>query len=312
MGCATDHLELRDNLRRPWGVAAAIVTQFFLMPVVAMAFIYLFDLSYGYAIGTIIMASSPGGALSNVFSYWSKSDVSLSVCMTTCSSAFAFVALPALLLLFSEIFASDEPIKVPFKSVALTLTMILVPSALGVFIRYKSLRVADVVAKICSVAGSIGIIAFIIVKFVNSPEIIAATYEPYVISLALPPIGFSIGFGLAAVLKLIPYKRRAVAIETGYQNVGLALAIFTLSYQDDPVINEMQAIPIFYALASTMYALIAIGLYKLYLRRKQRGVFDEKVALLIEEDNYDGRNGIKDLSYGSTSDVKEVFKEHEP
>ncbi|XP_002731507.1 sodium-dependent organic anion transporter-like [Saccoglossus kowalevskii] len=312
MGGATDHLELRDNLRRPWGVAAAIATQFFLMPAVAMALIYLFDLSYGYAIGTIIMASSPGGALSNVLSYWSKSDVSLSICMTTCSSAFAFVALPVLLLLFSEVFASDETIKVPFKSVAITLTMIFVPSALGVLIRYKSSRIGDVFAEVCSIAGCIGIVAFVIVMFVDSPEIINASYEAYVVSLALPLIGFSIGYFLATLLKQIPYKRRAVAIETGYQNVGLALAIFTLSYQGDPVILEMQTIPIFYGLASTLYALITIGLYKLYLRRKERDVIEEKVALLVDDDNYDETSRIKDLSYGSTSGVKDDFKESRP
>ncbi|XP_070555412.1 ileal sodium/bile acid cotransporter-like isoform X2 [Ptychodera flava] len=275
MGCVTEVSQLRENLRRPWGILIALLTQFFITPLVGFVLIVATKMETLYAIGTIIMASCPGGVFSNNFSYLTFGDVSLSVCLTTCSSVFAIAGLPMTLALYGRAWVDGNgAISVPFKDIGLSLIMIIVPAAVGILIRWKLPRPANVIEKICQVIGSLGLVAWIIMKSVLSSEIFIAPYQTYVIAAVLPVVSFSIGFLFSTLFRLPADKRRSVAIETGCQNVGLALAVIAISFEGHAYLNKIQTVPILYGLFMVSFAVISIATYRLFLW-KQKSTCDD-------------------------------------
>ena len=78
--------------QRPKPVIVGLVGQIILLPLIAWGIIALlstfdFRLSTLFIIGIMLVACSPGGSSSNVFSMLAKGDVALSVTLTACISA---------------------------------------------------------------------------------------------------------------------------------------------------------------------------------------------------------------------------------
>lgn len=88
-------------LRRPWGLAVGWVAQFGIMPLTAFVLIVAVLIPFSppegvlfIALGALIMGAVPAGTTSNLFTYFSKGNVALSVTMTVNSTLWAFVMTP--------------------------------------------------------------------------------------------------------------------------------------------------------------------------------------------------------------------------
>lgn len=66
-----------SHIRRPVGVVIGMLSQFFLLPLAAFSIIILLRLDPLYATGMLVLACSPGGVTSNIFSYFCDGDISL-------------------------------------------------------------------------------------------------------------------------------------------------------------------------------------------------------------------------------------------
>lgn len=86
------------------------------------------------AIGMILIGCSPGGTTSNVFTYWSKGNVALSITMTFFSTICAFFMLPLLIfLIVQQSFA--QSVTIDFVSIVLSLLLVVIPCTMGVLLR---------------------------------------------------------------------------------------------------------------------------------------------------------------------------------
>ena len=97
MGATLTLAEFRDIARRPHGVAFVFVMQYVGCSLLAMGFAKWFGMSPGIALGLLIVAAMPSGALSNVFTYLGKGNVPLSI-TATCASTFGCLFLTPLVL----------------------------------------------------------------------------------------------------------------------------------------------------------------------------------------------------------------------
>ena len=87
MGAA---LELRDFLsvgKQPTGLAMGLVFQLVLVPLLALAFIGVFDMDPGWAVGLCLIAVVPGGAFSNLLTFLGRANVALSIAITVVSTS---------------------------------------------------------------------------------------------------------------------------------------------------------------------------------------------------------------------------------
>jgi hypothetical protein len=102
-------------LKRPKGVAIGWFAQYGVMPLLAftLAAVFLFQLPLEYAapvaVGALLMGSVPGGTTSNLFTYFSKGNLALSVIMTINTTLWALVMTPLALFFFGGFLFADNP-----------------------------------------------------------------------------------------------------------------------------------------------------------------------------------------------------------
>ena len=167
------------------------------------------------AIGILIMACMPGGTTSNIFTYFSKGNLALSVLMTVTSTLTGIIMIP--LILF--VYATALDLEIPKDDIVKVLIVLLVPVALGMGIRKLNAN-AGAVIEFCGSLLALFFIVFIMVTWVpqNWYFLVNTTPATYVAAIGLGLVGITIGYLFAKSLKLHPRNARTVALETGIQN----------------------------------------------------------------------------------------------
>nr|XP_026695715.1 ileal sodium/bile acid cotransporter-like [Ciona intestinalis] len=287
MGCAVELQKIKKHLKRPTGVITGFVCQFGLMPLIAYILILIFSLSDAQSLALLIQAACPGGSASNVATYWMNGDMDLSITMTTCSSILALGMMPLLLFLYGQTY--NESLVVPFDTLGITLATLIIPIAIGIFIRYMWPSKATIVLKVCSIGGIIVIAGVAVVSIVAYGSQFVVTAFQIVTACILPFVGMVLGYGLSSLVSLYRplylhhNQRRTVCVETGIQNTQLSGSIILLSGFAPQIIGEMVIVPLLYAMAQVFWAIALTLSYRLYQRRKIGNLTNESV--LIETEN---------------------------
>eukprot|EP00079_Xenopus_tropicalis_P020346 XP_012811144.1 PREDICTED: sodium/bile acid cotransporter 4 [Xenopus tropicalis] len=268
LGCTVEISQIGDHVRRPIGVLIALISQFVLMPLVAFLLALIFSLDEVAAIAVLLCGCCPGGNLSNIMSLLVNGDMNLSIIMTTSSTLLALLLMPLCLWFYSRPWINTTLVQfLPLGAVALMLCSTLLPIGLGVIIRYRYSRIADILLKVSlwSLLVTL-VILFILTGAMLGPQLLA-TIPPavYIVALIMPLIGYGLGYGLATLFGLSPKGRRTVSLETGCQNVQLCTALLKLAFPPH-LIGSMYMFPLLYALFQASEAGIYVLVYKLYRR----------------------------------------------
>lgn len=261
MGVTLDAGAFRKVAAKPWPVALGFVAQYLVMPATAWAVAKALHLPADFAVGLILVGCAPGGTASNVVTYIAKANVALSVVMTFCSTVAAVAMTPWLTSLLAGAY-----LKVDAAGMLLTtLQVVVAPVALGVFLHHK----VPSLAKPCSEAGplvSVLLICLICASIVGNSR--AAILEHGgVLLLAvglLHTCGFLLGWILARIGGLTTADVRAVSIEVGMQNSGLAAVLAKTHFAANP----LTAVPA--ALSSVTHSLIGSLLAALWRLSESR------------------------------------------
>lgn len=262
MGASLTLADFRAVVRSPRGPLIGLASQYGWMPLIAFALAKILDLPSDQAISLIIVGCTPGGTTSNLFTYYAKADVALSISMTAVSTIVAVMVMPLLLVVYASGF-TDAALKVPYGNITTTLAVMLAPLALGMVVRARSQRAAAVLEKVGSLSG-IGVLALLIVTgLLHNGELLAQTTPAmYAAAIGLGVFGFALGYLGATLLGMFPSARRAIAFETGIQNSPLALGIILASFPA-ALHERLLWLPLLYAL----FVLLSASLLTLWWRR---------------------------------------------
>ncbi|XP_071751791.1 sodium/bile acid cotransporter 4 [Centroberyx gerrardi] len=266
LGCTVDISQLGEHIRRPIGVLLALVCQFVIMPLVAFLLALAFSLDDVAAMAVLLCGCCPGGNLSNIMSLLVNGEMNLSIIMTISSTLLALVLMPLCLWIYSRAWINTPLVNLmPFGAIILTLCSTLIPIGLGVALRYRYTRIADIVLKVSLWSLLITLILlFILTGAMLGPELLS-TIPPsvYVVAVLMPLCGYAAGYGLAMLFDLPPNSRRSVSLETGCQNVQLCTAILKLTFPPH-LMGGMYMFPLLYALFQAAEAGIFILAYRMY------------------------------------------------
>jgi len=243
-------------LRRPWGLIIGWVTQFGIMPFVAYILIVtvLFPFSppgemVWIALGALIMGSVPAGTTSNLFTYFSKGNLALSLTMTVNSTLWAFIMTPAVILLYSNFLNLDGAVSIDPIELAIVIAGLAVPVALGMLVRRLSSNVGAVLELMGGLFGVLFIPFLIIIWVPRNWQLLLDTQWPtYAVAIGLGVVGIFSAYGIARLIKLHPMNARTVGLETGIQNGPLAIAVIIAVYEDTGFVDEILLIPALYSL----------------------------------------------------------------
>ncbi|XP_071483407.1 ileal sodium/bile acid cotransporter-like [Diadema antillarum] len=261
MGVTIDFKDIKETFRHPAGFFIGMASQFILMPLIGFCLGLVLKLEAAGALSVLVLSCCPGGALSNVFTYFTNGDVCLSVSMTTVSTAAALGMMPLNLFIYSRVWTSESAV-IPYLDIFTTLVTILIPVSFGVFLNWWKKAWTTWISRIPLVLMVLTTIPSMTVAIVLSPTFYKAGWGLWLCSVILPAQGFAIGYGFALLLRQPHAKCRAIAFETGLQNSGLAWTVTLLSFADSPLFLDMLFLPILYLFFITFESLILIGLYR--------------------------------------------------
>ncbi|XP_071340579.1 ileal sodium/bile acid cotransporter [Trachinotus anak] len=274
MGCTVDAQKLLGHIRRPWGIVIGFLCQFGIMPFTAFALSLAFGVLPVQAIVIIIMGCCPGGSGSNIICYWLDGDMDLSISMTACSSILALGMMPLCLLIYTSVWTSADTIQIPYDSIGITLAALLIPIAVGMYVKRRWPHLAKKILKVGSLAGFALIIIIAVVGGILYQSSWNIAPSLWIIGSIYPFIGFGLGFLLARFVGQ-PWDRcRTIALETGFQNSQLCSTIVQLSFSPAEL-EVMFAFPLIYSIFQLVVAVISVGAYQTYKKRCRRGSADE-------------------------------------
>lgn len=214
---------------RPKDVIVGCLAQFIVMPVLAYALGRIFGLSDELLVGVVLVGTCPGGTSSNVITYLSKGDTALSVGMTSINTLLAPFLTPALTYLYLRTSVSVD-VKSMFVSI---IEVVLVPIGLGLLInklfgKYTQ-RIMYAMPTV-SVTAICLIVAAVVSH--NSEKIMNAGLIILVIVILHNLLGYLCGFLIGVLFKMDMSRKKAVSIEIGMQNSGLATSLASSSFPD--------------------------------------------------------------------------------
>lgn len=227
MGLTMKPSDFAVVFKRPKDIIIGFFAQFTIMPLLAFALGKIFRLDDALLVGVILVGTCPGGTSSNVMTYLGKGDVALSVGMTSVSTMLAPILTPALTYLFLK-----ETVNVDIISMFISIVqVVIVPIGLGFVINKFFSNVTQKVVKILplvSVTAIVMIVASVIAA--NSARIISTGFIVFAVVILHNLLGYALGYAVGRVLRLPLAKKKAISIEVGMQNSGLATSLATTSF----------------------------------------------------------------------------------
>ena len=236
MGLATRIDDFKVVFSRPFDMAVGCLAQFTVMPALAWALSRIFGLDEALTVGVILVGCCPGGTASNVMTYLAKGDLALSVGMTAMSTVLAPFLTPALTLLLA-----GKAVKVDAVGMFVgILWVVVLPIVLGFAARRFCPKATERAVRFMPAVSTAAIVVIIVlVLSANAKRIAAGGAGVFLVVMLHNVCGLVLGYLIAAALRLAEPKRRALCIEVGMQNSGLAASLAAAHFAAYP----MAAVP---------------------------------------------------------------------
>lgn len=255
----------KEVFRRPKAVLVGTFAQIILLPAVAFGVASFFELPPLFFMGMMLIACSPGGSSSNVFSMLAKGDVALSITLTAISSVVTLFTIPVIMGSVAQYVSVNSGMEISLpvgKLLVQNILLVFLPMLAGVLFK---LWKKDMAQKIEKVLGKLAFPALMIlasVFFFQYPDEIISNFSLLGVSVSVLILScMLLGVVSAYLFGLKSPQRRTIVIEVGMQNAAQAIAIASSPF----VFNSgPMAIPaIIYALMMNVFLL----LYVAYSRR---------------------------------------------
>lgn len=237
-------LELKvDDFRRvaqtPRAVVCGLIPQFILLPVGTWLATLVLDLPPDIEVAMILVAACPGGSLSNVITHFGRGNTALSVSVSAVASLIALVATP---FNFSWMVAHNPATAGWLRTLAIDpsdiwrslLLLLAVPMALGLALTHFRPALSKKLQKPLANFSLVALLAFIVIGLIKERQLLTLGLLPLLAIVILHNAsGLLFGYLTSIALRVSEFDRRAVMIEGGMQNSGLALGIIAVQFNSD-------------------------------------------------------------------------------
>lgn len=224
-------------------LSIGLLAQILLLPLLTLGLVWILKPDFGIALGMLLLSVCPGGNVSNYAVYLARGNTALSVVLTSFSTLFAAIHVPVTFLLLLALlpvnFNDDQPvIQLTFFDMAKTVALlIVVPVIAGLALRKLSLSLVEKILPYVKLSSMILFLMIIAgALYANWDKIPAYVVLVFGFVFIHNTLALGMGFIVAHLAKLPFADKKAITLETGIQNSGLALVI---SLQYFPQVPEM-------------------------------------------------------------------------
>ena len=227
MGLTLSFEDFVRILKTPKSVLLGVGLQYTIMPLLGYGLALLFQLPIDFVIGMVLVACCPGGTASNVVCFIAKTNIALSVSLTTISTLLAILFTPLLTTLWVESLSMElTGLTIEVDTLGLlikTIKVVILPIIAGVLLnRYFN----PLVKRVESYTPFLAVLSIVfIVDFILAAkkDAILEIGAPLMGAVALLHFfGFILGYFLSLKLKFGEKDSQTISIEVGMQNSGLA------------------------------------------------------------------------------------------
>jgi BASS family bile acid:Na+ symporter len=225
--------------RAPRAVVAGLIPQFLLLPVATWALTLVLDLAPNTEAAMILVAACPGGALSNVVTHLGRGNTALSVSISAVASVLALFLTP---FNFTWMVSTNPATAGWLRQLSIDasdiwvslLALLAVPMVLGMAFAHR-FPVATARIRRPLARASVGaLLLFIAAGLLRDRHLLTAALLPQLgLVIGHNALGLALGWLGATAFGVSVRDRRAITIEGGMQNSGLALGIIAVQFNAD-------------------------------------------------------------------------------
>ena len=262
LGLALRPDDFRLFVHRPYSLLAGLFGQIILLPLIAWCVGTLFHVPPLFFLGVMLVACSPGGSSSNVFSMLAGGDVALSVSLTAFSSVITLFTGPAIMNFVTESMGTGIDVHLPVGNLLVqNLVLMAVPIIAGLWLAMRKKQLAERLHNILKRLAFPCLILLVTVFFLQHRETIVREFPQLRLCMTtLILLAMGCGVLTAWLLRLNGRERRTIVIEIGMQNAAQAITVACSPFVFN---NEVIAIPaIIYALMMNIILLIYVAIVK--------------------------------------------------
>lgn len=232
MGLTLQANDFRIVFSRPKDVVIGCLAQFTVMPFLAWTLARLFALDEALTVGVVLVGCCPGGTASNVITYLAKGDLALSVAMTSVSTLLAPVMTPLLVWLLA-----GKAVDVNVIGMLLSiLWVVILPIVAGLVVKRLWSRQTKEYTAYLPALSTLAICTIVLIVIgANAGKLLSGGLIIVLIVMLHNVCGLGIGYSIGLLLGLSDAKRKAISIEVGMQNSGLASSLATLHFAAYPM-----------------------------------------------------------------------------
>ena len=232
MGLTLRADDFRIVFSRPKDVVIGCLAQFTVMPLLAWTLARVFALDEALTVGVVLVGCCPGGTASNVITYLARGDLALSVGMTGVSTLLAPVLTPLLVLLLA-----GKTVDVDVVGMLLSiLWVVILPIVAGLLVKRLWPRQTTAATAYLPALSSLAICAIVLIVISASAAKLLSSDLIVILVVMLHNVGgLAVGYVIGTLLGMPAAKRKAVSIEVGMQNSGLASSLATLHFAAYPM-----------------------------------------------------------------------------
>jgi bile acid:Na+ symporter, BASS family len=225
--------------QQPRAVVCGLIPQFVLLPVATFLATLALDLPANTEVAMILVAACPGGSLSNVITHLGRGNTALSVSVSAVASLLALLLTP---FNFTWMVSTNPATAGWLRELAIDpsgiwwslLALLALPMTLGLLIGHRLPALTERIRKPLGTFSLVALLAFIAVGLVRERHLLGAQIAPqFVVVVLHNAAGLLLGYLCALAFRISVRDRRAVMLEGGMQNSGLALGIIAVQFNAD-------------------------------------------------------------------------------
>lgn len=228
----------KDLLNKPKPIIIGFLSQFFILPFITFLIVIILNknITVGVAMGMILVASCPGGNVSNFISTLAKGNVALSVTLTAIATISAIILTPLNFFIWGKLYQIIGPWENsellreltinPFEMFKTVVMLLGIPILLGMLTNHFFVKFTEKIKNPIKAFSIIFFMGMVVMMFANNYNyFIKYIYWIFLIVLVHNSMAFLSGWIFAKLFKLNSQNCKTISIETGIQNSGLGLVL---------------------------------------------------------------------------------------
>jgi bile acid:Na+ symporter, BASS family len=223
--------DFRKVVEYPKSVVVGLASQLLLLPILTIVLIKLWGPIPSVALGLIMIASCPGGNISNFAVHLGKGNTALSVTLTSIVTIFAIIITPLSFSLWAMFLPETHSILSKIKVDQMSMfriigLVLLVPLIAGMWFNHRFGKISARIRKPIRTISLLMFTSFIFFAvFANRVNIVKYLELVFLLVVVHNILALSVGYSFARLNRRTLKDSKAISMETGVQNAGLGLIL---------------------------------------------------------------------------------------